>query len=167
VLGRQRRRWHRGIAEILRKHRGMILNPRYGRIGLLALPYYVLFELLAPFVELVALVLLPLGLCADAIDLAFAWRFLLVAYGYGLLVSLMSLFIEEISFHRYPRWADVARGVAAAVLENFGYRQMLAVWQVAGVIGALRGRKAVWGTMQREGFGGDLDSPEMVGAGRN
>ncbi|BCJ50755.1 glycosyl transferase family 2 [Actinoplanes sp. NBRC 14428] len=166
VLGRQRRRWHRGIAEILSKHRGMILNPRYGRIGLLALPYYVLFELLAPFVELAAVVLLPLGLWAGAVDVGFAWRFVLVAYGYGLLVSLVSLFIEEVSFHRYPRWSDIARGVAAALVENFGYRQVLAVWQAWGALGAWRGRKAVWGVMHREGFGGDLDSPEMVGVGR-
>ncbi|MEV6601022.1 glycosyltransferase [Actinoplanes sp. NPDC051346] len=167
VLGRQRRRWHRGIAEILAKHRGMIGNPRYGRIGLVALPYYVVFELLAPFIELAAVVLLPLGLWADAIDVAFAWRFVLVAYGYGLLVSLTSLFIEEVSFHRYPRWSDVARGVAAAVIENFGYRQLLAFWQVAGVLSAWRGHTAVWGTMHREGFGGEVDSPEMVGASRS
>jgi cellulose synthase/poly-beta-1,6-N-acetylglucosamine synthase-like glycosyltransferase len=152
VLGRQRRRWHRGIAEILRKHRQMIGNPRYGRIGLLALPYYVVFELLAPFVELAALVLVPLGLWADAIDLHFAWRFALVAYGYGLLVSLVSLFIEEVSFHRYPRWADLWRGVLAAIGENFGYRQVLAAWQVAGAANAWRGGKAVWGTMHRQGF---------------
>ncbi len=158
VLGRQRRRWHRGIAEILRKHRGMIANPRYGRIGLIALPYYVIFELLAPFVELSALVLVPLGLWADAVDVAFAWRFVLVAYGYGLLVSLASLFIEEVSFHRYPRWGDLARGVAAAVMENFGYRQILAVWQITGALSAWRGGKGTWGTMHREGF----STPDFV-----
>jgi cellulose synthase/poly-beta-1,6-N-acetylglucosamine synthase-like glycosyltransferase len=152
VLGRQRRRWHRGIAEILRKHRRMIGNPRYGRIGLIALPYYVVFELLAPFIELAALVLVPLGIWADAVDLEFAWRFALVAYGYGLLISLTSLFIEEVSFHRYPRWSDLWRGVLAAILENFGYRQVLAVWQVAGAAAAWRGRQAVWGSMQRQGF---------------
>jgi cellulose synthase/poly-beta-1,6-N-acetylglucosamine synthase-like glycosyltransferase len=166
VLGRQRRRWHRGIAEILRKHRGMIVNPLYGRIGLIALPYYVVFELFAPFIELAALVLVPLGLWADAVDLEFAWRFALVAYGYGLLVSLVALVIEEVSFHRYPRWSDLWRGVLAAVLENFGYRQVLAVWQVAGAASAWRGRQAVWGSMQRQGF----DSPpvpplETVGPG--
>jgi cellulose synthase/poly-beta-1,6-N-acetylglucosamine synthase-like glycosyltransferase len=158
VLGRQRRRWHRGIAEILSKHRRMIGNPRYGRIGLIALPYYVVFELLAPFVELSALVLVPLGLFIDAIDLDFAWRFALVAYGYGLLVSLLALFIEEVSFHRYPRWSDMLRGVLAAVLENFGYRQILALWQVSGAAAAWRGRQAVWGAMQREGF--DTVPPE-------
>ncbi|MFI7545299.1 glycosyltransferase family 2 protein [Actinoplanes sp. NPDC049599] len=165
VLGRQRRRWHRGIAEILRKHRGMIANPRYGRIGLIALPYYVVFELLAPFIELSALVLLPLGLWAGAVDVAFVWRFVLVAYGYGLLISLISLFIEEVSFHRYPRWSDLLRGVAAAILENFGYRQILAAWQVAGAFGALHGRKAEWGAMHRQGFDEMAESRDPVGVG--
>ena len=166
VLGRQRRRWHRGIAEILRKHRGMIVNPLYGRIGLIALPYYVVFELFAPFIELAALVLVPLGLWADAVDLEFAWRFALVAYGYGLLVSLVALVIEEVSFHRYPRWSDLWRGVLAAVLENFGYRQVLAVWQVAGAASAWRGRQAVWGSMQRQGFDSPSVPPlETVGPG--
>jgi cellulose synthase/poly-beta-1,6-N-acetylglucosamine synthase-like glycosyltransferase len=160
ALGGQRRRWHRGIAEILSKHRRMIGNPRYGRIGLVALPYYVIFELLAPFVELAALVLLPLGVGIQAVDLHFAWRFALLAYGYGLLVSLVSLFIEELSFHRYPCWSDLLRGVAAAVLENVGYRQILAAWQVCGAVGAWRGRQAVWGTMHREGF----DTGEPVSA---
>jgi cellulose synthase/poly-beta-1,6-N-acetylglucosamine synthase-like glycosyltransferase len=153
ALGRQRRRRHRGIAEILGKHRGMIFRPRYGRVGMVALPYYLIFGLLAPFVELAALILLPLGLWASAVDLAFAWRFVLVAYGYGLVVSLTALFVD-----RGPGWTDVLRGVVAAVLENFGYRQILALWQVAGALGAGRGREAVRGTRNRSGF-------EMVGAG--
>jgi cellulose synthase/poly-beta-1,6-N-acetylglucosamine synthase-like glycosyltransferase len=165
VLGRQRRRWHRGIAEILTKHRRMIGNPRYGRIGLVALPYYVVFELLAPFIELAALLLLPLGIAFHAVDLQFAWRFALVAYGYGLFISLVSLFIEEVSFHRYPRWSDLVRGVLAAVVENFGYRQILAGWQVAGAANAWRGRKAIWGTMHRQGFD-TAEAPTLESAGR-
>src|SRR3954451_6361292 len=47
-LGTQRRRWSRGLAQLMRKHRRMIGNPRYGAIGTLALPYYVAFELLGP-----------------------------------------------------------------------------------------------------------------------
>lgn len=70
-----------------------------------------------------------------------------------MLVSLTALFIEEVSFHRYPRWADLLRGVIAAIAENFGYRQLLAGWQIAGAVSAWRGGPAVWGTMQREGFG--------------
>ena len=48
VLRSQRRRWHRGLWETLWKYRGMLGNPRYGRVGLVALPYYWAFELFAP-----------------------------------------------------------------------------------------------------------------------
>ncbi|HYN94930.1 MAG TPA: glycosyltransferase [Pilimelia sp.] len=152
VLGRQRRRWHRGLTEILRKHRRMVGNARYGRVGLVALPWYVAFELLAPIVEVAAVVLLPVSYLLNVVSIDFAWRFLLVAYGYALLISLTSLLLEELSFHRYPRWRDLGIGVLAAVLENFGYRQIMAAWQLQGMWAALRRRQAVWGTMTRAGF---------------
>ena len=152
MLARQRRRWHRGITEILTRHRSMIGNPRYGRIGLLALPYYVVIELLAPVVELSAFVLVPLGLAVHAVDLQFAWRFLLVAYAYAALVSLVAVAIEEISFHRYHRWRDLGVVLVAAILENVGYRQLTAVWRLQGMWSGLRRHPPVWGAMTREGF---------------
>ncbi|MCA1689562.1 MAG: glycosyltransferase family 2 protein, partial [Actinobacteria bacterium] len=36
VLGRQRDRWHRGLADVLWRHRRVLFNPRYGTLGLLA-----------------------------------------------------------------------------------------------------------------------------------
>jgi len=39
--------------------------------------------------------------------------------------------------------------VAAAVIENVGYRQILALWRMWGAAAAWRGRAAVWGAMQR------------------
>jgi cellulose synthase/poly-beta-1,6-N-acetylglucosamine synthase-like glycosyltransferase len=158
VLARQRRRWHRGIAEIIGKHRGMIGRPRYGRIGLLALPYYVVFELMAPVVELAGIVLVPLGLWLGAVNVPFAIRFVLVAYGYALLVNLIALTVEEYSFHRYGRWKDLVAAVLASVVENFGYRQLTAFWRVQGLWSAIRRSKQVWGTMHRKGFSTDASS---------
>jgi cellulose synthase/poly-beta-1,6-N-acetylglucosamine synthase-like glycosyltransferase len=152
VLSRQRRRWHRGITEILWKHRGMIANPRYGRIGLLAMPYYVLFELLAPIVELAGLVMVPLGLWVGAVDTAFAIRFLLVAYGYALVVNLIALTVEEFTFARYPRWKDLAVATAASALEHLGFRQVTALWRAMGTWAAVRRSRQVWGVMTRTGF---------------
>jgi cellulose synthase/poly-beta-1,6-N-acetylglucosamine synthase-like glycosyltransferase len=153
VLSRQRQRWHRGLTEILRTHRVMVGNPRYGRIGLLALPYYLVFELVAPVVEMAAVVLVPAGLVVGAINLDFAWRFLLVAYGYAMVVSLAALAMEEVAFHRYHRWRDLGWAVLAAVLENLGYRQVISVAQLRGGWAGLRRTTPVWGVMTREGLG--------------
>jgi cellulose synthase/poly-beta-1,6-N-acetylglucosamine synthase-like glycosyltransferase len=152
VLGQQRRRWHRGLTEIMLRHRGMIGNPRYGRIGLAILPHYVLFELLAPAVEIGALGLVPVSLTLGAINVDFAWRLLLVAYGYAVLVSLVALTIEEISFRSYHRWSDLGAVISSAVLENLGYRQLTAFWRLRGAWAGLRGRAAVWGVMTRTGI---------------
>jgi hypothetical protein len=83
----------------------------------------------------------------------FAWRFLLVAYGYATMVSLASLALEEVAFHRYHRWRDLWAAVLAALLENLGYRQVIAVAQLQGAWAALRGKAPVWGVMTREGIG--------------
>jgi cellulose synthase/poly-beta-1,6-N-acetylglucosamine synthase-like glycosyltransferase len=152
VLGSQRRRWHRGITEILWKHRRMLGNPRYGRIGLVAMPYYVLFEFLAPVIELAGVVMVPLGLAVGAVNVEFAFRFLLVAYGYAMVVNLIALAVEEFTFARYTRWTDLAYATLASALENIGYRQVTAVWRVMGAWAAIRKSRQVWGVMTRTGF---------------
>ena len=120
---------------------------------LLVLPYSLVFEMLAPVVELAALALVPAGLAAGAVDLDFAWRLLLVAYGYATVVSLTALALEEVAFHRYRRWRDLGAAAAAAVLENLGYRQLTAVWRLRGAWAACRRHPPEWGTMTRAGLG--------------
>lgn len=158
VLARQRRRWHRGLWEVLWKFRGMLLNPRYGRVGMLALPYYWLFELLAPLIELVGIVIVVLGLLVGAVDPGAALLLLLVSYGYGTIVTLAAVVVEEASFHRYERWRDLAAVLWAVLAESLGYRQLTAIWRIQGWWAALTGRKQVWGEMTRTGFAGATPS---------
>jgi len=152
VLARQRRRWHRGLAEVLWRHRGMVGNPKYGRIGLVALPYYVLFELIAPVIELAGVIVVPLGLMFGVVDAQYAALFMLVAFGYALLVSVAALAVEEFSFHRYRRWRDLWTMVGAAVIENVGYRQLTCWWRVQALWAELRRQRPAWGVMTRAGF---------------
>jgi cellulose synthase/poly-beta-1,6-N-acetylglucosamine synthase-like glycosyltransferase len=159
VLRRQRRRWSRGLAEVLWRHRRMMFNPRYGRIGMIALPYQLVFELLAPFVQLVGLAFVIIGLALGAVNLSFGALFICVAAGYGLLLSLAALLIEEFCFHRYENWNDLAVALGAAVLENVGYRQMTAVAGLLGVWDAVGRRGQVWGEMSRQGFRADDKTP--------
>jgi cellulose synthase/poly-beta-1,6-N-acetylglucosamine synthase-like glycosyltransferase len=152
ILSRQRRRWSQGLAEILWKHRRMILNPRYGRIGLVALPYYFLFELIGPIVELTGIPIVALGLAFGLVDPAFALVVVAVALGYGMFVSLSALAVEEFSFHRYRRWRDLGTGILAAMVENVGYRQLHAWWRLQGLWRFVRRKETGWGVMTRAGF---------------
>ena len=103
VLRRQRDRWHRGLMDTLIRHRHMLLNPRYGAVGLLAMPYYFLFEFLGPVVELVGCVTLVLGLASGVLNLTFAVAYFLVAVGLGVLLSSAAVLLEELGLGRYPR----------------------------------------------------------------
>ena len=150
VLGRQRDRWHRGLADVLWRHRRMLFNPRYGVTGLVVLPYYVFVELLAPVVELAGLASLLLGLAFGIVDWSFAALFFLTAYGLGTALTAFTLIIEDLSFHRYDTFRD---------------RAMLFWWALAGeprlpsddgLLEASRplevpARKKDWGAMERKG----------------
>ena len=153
VLRSQRKRWHRGLWETLWKYRRMLFNPRYGKIGLVAVPYYWVFELIAPLLEFVGFVLVALGFALGVVNTTYALMFLTVAYGYAILVTLAAMVIEELTFHKYTRWRELWAILLAAMLENFGYRQATACWRLEGWWASLRGRKQVWGIMTRQGFG--------------
>lgn len=151
ILGRQRDRWQRGLSESMMLHRTMLFKPRYGRIGMWAFPHFFFLEMLGPAVEL-------LGYASFAATIALGWApmlyivtFLLVAIVLGLILSVAAVALEEITFRRYPRLRDLFILFGVAVLENFGYRQLVTFWRVRGMVNFLRKRKN-WGEMDRKGF---------------
>ena len=77
--------------------------------------------------------------------------FLLVAVGLGVVLSTSALLLEELSFHVYPGVSSALVLFGVAVLENFGYRQLNAVWRLIGLVRWLGGGKAQWGEMRRGG----------------
>jgi cellulose synthase/poly-beta-1,6-N-acetylglucosamine synthase-like glycosyltransferase len=151
-LGRQRDRWQRGMSESLAIHRRMLLNPAYGRVGLFAVPHFFFLEMLGPLVELVGYFAFALTLVLGWANIPYVIGFLMVAIVLGIILSVATVALEEVTFRRYPRLSDLARLFYLAVLENFGYRQLVTFWRVRGTLRFLRGEKA-WGEMTRKGFG--------------
>ncbi len=152
-LGRQRDRWHRGLADVMWRHRRLLFNPSYGALGLVVFPFFLFGELLAPVIEALGLVGLVVGLSAGVLNASFAGLFFLVAYGYGAILTLMTLVLEEWSFHRYETFSDRFWLVLWSLIENLGYRQLTVVWRLQGLLNYLQGRRH-WGLMERQGFQG-------------
>jgi cellulose synthase/poly-beta-1,6-N-acetylglucosamine synthase-like glycosyltransferase len=151
VLLLQRNRWHRGLLQSFSRHWRMLLNPRYGVIGTLALPYFLLFEMLGPFVEVLGYLSVVLAYFLGILNREFFLLFLLVAVFYGVFLSIAAVLLEEISFRRYPAWEDLARLIWYAVWENIGYRQLLALFKVKAFFDFIRRRRR-WGEMGHRGF---------------
>jgi hypothetical protein len=57
--------------------------------------------------------------------------------------------LEEASYDTYPKTGQVLMLMVAAVAENFGYRQLTAVWRVQGIWRWWRNADASWGRMAR------------------
>lgn len=56
----QRERWQRGLFDSLIIHRKMILNPRFGLLGMFVLPYQIIIELLGPVYAVIYIFCPPL-----------------------------------------------------------------------------------------------------------
>ena len=152
-LGRQRDRWQRGLGECLWRHRDMMFNPQFGRIGLLAYPYYFFLEMGSSIIELIGYFSFALSLVLGTASPTYIATFLLVALVFGVVLSVSAVGLEELCFRRYPNFKDVFRLFLIAILENFGYRQLSVYWRVRGFFAWLRRTKG-WGEQERRGFGG-------------
>jgi cellulose synthase/poly-beta-1,6-N-acetylglucosamine synthase-like glycosyltransferase len=151
VLGRQRERWQRGLTETLWRHRGMLFNPRYGRIGMVVYPYFYFLEMLGPAIEVGGYLAFALALALGIASWPYILAFLSLALVFGVALSLAAVALEELSFRRYPRMLDLVSLFALAVMESLGYRQLSTWWRARGLVAALRGKRG-WGDMTRKGF---------------
>ncbi|MCX5808099.1 MAG: glycosyltransferase [Proteobacteria bacterium] len=141
MLGRQRRRWQLGLIQTLWKHKTALLNPRYGRVGMLAMPYNVFIEMISPLIEFTGYIVIPLSCYFGMINYDYFMLFLGLAVAYGIFLSAMGIFLEEITFRRYPKWTDLFKLLLYAVFENFGYRQVNAFWRFQAFFQFLFGKQ--------------------------
>ncbi len=151
VLYRQRDRWQRGLADVLWRHRGMAFRPRFRAMGAFVYPYYVCVELLSPIVEAAGILLSIVEVWEHLVNAPFAVLFFLAAYGYGALLSLFAMLLDEEIFGRYAGVKERALLLLWALLENVGYRQLLVVARLRGLTKFLTGDTS-WGKMERKGI---------------
>jgi cellulose synthase/poly-beta-1,6-N-acetylglucosamine synthase-like glycosyltransferase len=155
ALGRQRDRWQRGLIDSLTWHVRMLFNPRYGRIGLLAFPYFFFLEMLGPLVETLGYIAFVFAICLGLVNHIFIAAFLMVAFVLSATLSIAAIGLEELSLRRYPGWSNFLQLFVLAILENVGYRQLTTFWRMRGILSAVRGVKE-WGRINRKGFAEEL-----------
>ena len=134
------------------KNRDMIFNPRFGTMGVLSMPFHAYLEAVGCVVEALGTFLIPASYLLGVIPLSTFLLFLFLAVGYGTLLSMGSVVLEEVTLRRYPRLKHVLVLMAYAVIENIGYRQIVTLFRAHGVLQYFRGRKR-WETIQHKGLG--------------
>lgn len=151
VLSGQRKRWHEGLLQTIMVHRKMLFNWRYGVVGLVALPYEVLYEAGGPLIEILGLILMPVLFLLGWVDDSAFVLFMALAFFAGVLFSLTAVLIDQIYFPRYNFPRDAILLLAFSLVECFGYRQLYLWWRLEATWNFFFGT-VVWRVSERSGF---------------
>jgi cellulose synthase/poly-beta-1,6-N-acetylglucosamine synthase-like glycosyltransferase/peptidoglycan/xylan/chitin deacetylase (PgdA/CDA1 family) len=140
-LWRQRYRWSYGTMQSVWKHKRALLtrDPRERRIGRIALPYMILFQIVLPIAA-------PLIDVFALYGLIFTNPVPVLAYWLGF--NALQLFLATVAF-RLDR--EPLRPLWALPLQQFVYRQLMYVVIIESTVSALAGARAHWRHLTRTG----------------
>jgi biofilm PGA synthesis N-glycosyltransferase PgaC len=148
-LKNQRSRWTMGLIDSLEKYRGMFMNPKYKRLGMLGYPFWFIFEWLAPILASLGILYTIFLIATSAINWPF---FLLITgfiYSFSVFLSAWTVLFEEITFHKYRNKKDVIKLLLVSLIEPFLY-PMHAYFAVVGNV-KYAFNKQGWGKIKRTG----------------
>ena len=153
-LYKQRKRWQIGLINVLLRHRDMAFNPKYGKTGMLMLPYYWIFEFIGPLFETLGYFVVPLSWWLGVISWKFTLLFFLLVVMVGLILSLGAIMQESYAMRKFPKMSQILTLAAYAFLDNFGFRQFNTIIRFIGFLKYRKG-KDTWGTLKRKQFKAD------------
>lgn len=163
MLARQRRRWQLGLMQTVMKHHSMIGSPKYGLTGLASMPFHAFVEALGCLVETAGAVLVPISLFFNYTPFWFFALMVAFAASYGTLLSMGSVLLAEATIRRYPGYRDLWTLMAYAVIENFGYRQLVTFFRAQGVLQYFMGANH-WEVVKHGGIKARAQAAKVVHA---
>lgn len=151
IFKKQRSRWMRGTIETLSFHKKMCLNPKYKLLGMISIPYWTLFEFLAPGIEFIGVVTTLVFLVLGLLNWHFFFLLVLFVYTFAIFFSVIALYCEERTYHKYPKQADFLKLLLAAFIEPFYFHPLTVYAALVGYKDKIKGTSG-WGEMTRKGF---------------
>ncbi len=139
MLARQRRRWHLGLCQTLWLNSEMLFNPKYGSVGMFSFPFHVYVEGLGAAVELAGYAIVPLAFALHLALSAFYIPLVVLSLVDASFLSVGAVLLEEITYRRYPAKRDLAALLGWALVENFGFRQLVLYYRFQGFLRFLSG----------------------------
>lgn len=153
-LANQRFRWAFGTLQCLWKYRGLTFNPRYGALGMIALPQVWLFQIaltaLAPLADLLLIwQLISQWIAYSQHGAEFSNNDLVTVGIYYAVFVVVDLLAATFGFlmERGEQWSLIWW----LPLQRFGYRQLMYYVVVRSISAAIRGAVVGWGKLERTG----------------
>jgi len=126
-LWRQRNFWQRGLMRCLALHWKMMLNPRYGLIGLLGFPAYTVFEIFGPLIEGFAYVVALIALSVNQVHFTILTWLLFLSFSFLLLITTSCIFISSMTYKKYSSKGDLSKLILITFVELIFYRPLRGV----------------------------------------
>ncbi|MEH6942318.1 glycosyltransferase family 2 protein [Bacillus sp. JJ722] len=159
VLKAQRKRWHVGMGQALFSHSFMFFRPSYGTVGMIAYPYFVLFEYITPILEILGIVTVVVSYFIHIINLNFLLFYLLFYMGFSLVSSWVSIVFGNYLYGESLSRKSLVKLMIVAIFECFGYRQMCSLFRLGAIFGTRKGKQK-WGKMVRVSMDKDKNESE-------
>jgi biofilm PGA synthesis N-glycosyltransferase PgaC len=120
----QRARWQRVTLETIWHYRGMLLRPRYRSVGMVGVPYFLLFECLAPVFQVLSIVALILAIAVGQLGWPAYLAFLGMMTFATAIPTTLVVSLHDSAFRDY-RMRDVIRMLILGPLDLMLYRPIL------------------------------------------
>ncbi len=147
-LMKQRRRWHLGLFQCLVRYRFMFGSLRYGFVGTVSYLYYLLYELLSPFITVLGVGVTVLAAAVERLNYPFMIKFYLLFVLYGAILTITAFFQRIYTQNLRISRGDAARACLMCVFESVFFRFLLDFVRITAFIG-YRKRKNKWGEIKR------------------
>lgn len=151
ILSNQRKRWGRGNLKNMIENYDMAFNPKYKVMGLLTMPYNIIFEALNPYFKITGLIALAGYVALDMTQWKILLVFGLINFLSGYLFSIGALLLEELAFKRFTKISDLLKMLFYGAFKFFGYSQLGTLWRIQGHIQYLQNNNS-WGAMTRQSW---------------
>lgn len=148
-LKKQRKRWHLGLFQTMWKHKKMMANPKYGAVGFISYMYFLLYELLSPFIEVFGVFTMVAAYLIDLLNLPFMLLFMLIYASYNSILTLTAFFsrIQTIDLTVKPK--DCLKAIMLCFFEVTTLRFIMAFVRLTAFKGYKK-KKLDWGRIERK-----------------
>lgn len=143
-LKSQRKRWQVGLVSTLRAHFLKFFKYPFSPITLFSLPYYLLFEVISPLVQLLVTLAIPFLALFGVIQIDYL-VLLLLSVIYNAVINILFLMLD-FKFGHYYRFPDQMKLMSTSLMEPFFYHQLNCYWKLLGTLEYLKKVfvKAAW-----------------------
>ena len=152
ILISQRNRWTRGTIETLVKHRTIGFNSKYKSLGMLSYPYWLIFERMAPIIEVVGIIYFGVLMALEQVRWDYSIAFFLLAYLFTILFSITAIYSEELTYHQYKKKRTGFNLILTAILEPFVLHPVILYAAIRGNFDYYFNKNKKWGEMKRKGL---------------